>query len=85
MVFLAIKIKFGEREIRNLAHYSLQPMDGGHKLSFSGQFWSDYLRDKNAKSTLGLDSYYSLENGLSSETNLKIYIPPFQDKVKYLP
>lgn len=82
--FTAIQIKFGDREIRNIAHYNFEPMNKGYKYNYSGRLWLDYIRDSNTESTLKLDSYYSFENGLSSEINLKMFIPPLQDKVKYL-
>ncbi|VVC28237.1 Vitellinogen, open beta-sheet,von Willebrand factor, type D domain,Lipid transport protein, N- [Cinara cedri] len=76
----AIKIRFGDREIRDLAYYSIEPIEGGHKLTYKGQLWLDYIRNKNAESALNLISYYSLEKGLSTVTDLNLLIPSFNNK-----
>lgn len=76
-----MKFKYGNREIRKLAHYSLTPIEGGHQLKYSGTLWLDYSKNSNSKSSLSIDSYYSLDNGLSAFSDINILVPSFNDKV----
>lgn len=84
--FTALKLLYGQRDIRGVAHYGLDSIDGGYSCSFSGNLWLDYQTDSDAKSSLSLDSHYSIADGyrsLSTATDLQIYVPTFNnDKVK---
>lgn len=76
-----MKAVYGQREVRGLGHYSLKSIDGGYHLTSSGQLWLDHNADPNAESTLSLNAYYSLNDYLSTATDISIYAPSFNDKV----
>jgi len=72
---------YKQREIRGLAHYSLGHINGGYHLNYAGQLWLDYQKDSDSESSLSINSYYSLEDGLSAASDIKIYVPLFNNKV----
>lgn len=76
-----LKLLYGQREIRGLWHHSLEPIKGGYLLKYKGDVWLDYMIDPSSISTLSLDAYYSLDNGISTVTDLKLYVPYFDNKV----
>jgi len=79
--FIALKIKYGDREIRELSRYNLTSINGGHQLKYSGILWLDYSKNPNNKSSLSIDSRYSLNDGLSAYNDINILLPTFNDKV----
>ncbi|XP_026815483.1 apolipophorins [Rhopalosiphum maidis] len=76
----AFKFLYKQREIRGLAHYSLDHIKGGYNLNYEGQLWLDYKEDSNSESSLSINSHYSLEDGLSAASDIKIYVPLFNNK-----
>lgn len=80
--FVAFKFVYKEREIRGLVSYSLNSIKGGYNLIYSGQMWLDYISDPDSKSTLSIDTYYSLNEGFSTASDIKLYVPIFNKKVK---
>lgn len=44
--------------------------------------WLDYISDPDSKSTLSIDTYYSLNEGFSTASDIKLYVPIFNKKVK---
>lgn len=73
---------FGQREIRGIWHYSLAAIKGGYKWIYSGALWLDYSRDANSKSSISVESHYSLDGGVSAFNNINILVPSFNNKVK---
>jgi len=65
-------------------HYSLDKIEGGYKFNYSGQAWLDFISDPNSETTLSINTYYSLNEGLSTASDIKICVPIFNDKVKYI-
>lgn len=75
------KVLYGQREIRGLANYYLEPITGGYHFNYSGVLWLDYITNPNSETTLLLDTYYSFDGGLSTATDINLCVPPFYDKV----
>ncbi|CAH1725498.1 unnamed protein product [Aphis gossypii] len=76
----AFKLLYNEREIRGLAYYSLDQIKGGYDLKYAGRLWLDFKKDPNSESTLSINNYYSIQDGLSAGTDIKICVPSFNDK-----
>lgn len=72
---------YNEREIRGLAYYSLDQIKGGYNLKYAGRLWLDFKKDSNSESTLSINKYYTIQDGLSAGTAIKICVPSFNDKV----
>lgn len=81
-IFIALKIILGEREIRGLWHYSLTSIKGGYKWIYSGALWLDYRKDANSKSSISVESHYSLDGGVSAFNEINLLVPSFNEKVK---
>lgn len=65
--------------------YSLDSIDGGYKYTLSGDLCLDYNKDPDAKSRILVDTYYSVGDNydsLATASNLRVYVPLFNDKVK---
>jgi len=73
---------YKKREIRGIAHYSLNDINGGYNFIYSGRLWLDYISNPDSESTLSINTYYSLKKGLSTTSDIKIFVPLFNDKVK---
>uniref|UniRef100_A0A2H8TZF4 Apolipophorin n=1 Tax=Melanaphis sacchari TaxID=742174 RepID=A0A2H8TZF4_9HEMI len=76
----AFRILNKQREIRGLAHYNLEDIQGGYNLSYSGKLWLDFKTNPNSESSLFINTYYSLQDGLSTASDIKICVPTFNDK-----
>ncbi|XP_060861024.1 apolipophorins isoform X2 [Metopolophium dirhodum] len=76
----AFKFLYNQREIRGLVHYSLNKIKGGYNFVYSGRAWLDFISDPNSETTLSINTYYSLNEGLSTASDIKIYVPIFNDK-----
>jgi len=63
-------------------HYSLNSIKGGYNFIYSGRLWLDFIADPNSESTLSINTYYSLDEGLSTASDIKICVPIFNEKVK---
>jgi len=81
-IFIEINIKFGNRTIRNLAHYSFTSNQGVYRLEYSENLWLDYSRNSDSKSSLSIESQCSFNDGLSAFSDINIMVPSFNDKVK---
>lgn len=79
---IAIKMVYGGRELRYVGLYSLKTIKGGHHLEYSSELWLNYKADQDSESTLSLDTYYSFDDGLLTDTDFEIYVPIFNNKVK---
>lgn len=75
------KVSYGQREIRSLAHYNLEPIEGGYHLHCTGELWLDYNTDPNSETILSLNTYYSLNDGLSTAIDFNVLVPLFNEKV----
>lgn len=65
--------------------YILDPIDGGYKYTLSGDLCLDYNTDPDIKSRILVDTHYSVGDrydSLSTASDLRIYVPVFNDKVK---
>lgn len=80
-LFVAFKLLNNKREIRGLSYYSLDEIKGGYNLKYEGQLWLDFKNDPNSESTLSVNNYYTIQNGLSAGSAIKINVPLFNDKV----
>jgi len=60
----------------------LNDIKGGYNLIYSGRLWLDCIAEPDSESTLSINTYYSLNEGLSSGSDIKIFVPLFNDKVK---
>lgn len=82
----ALQYTFGERQIQGLAQYKLNPIDGGYQSTFIGDIWLDFKVNPDSKSSVFLDSYYSIGEGydsLSAISDLQVFVPLFNNKVKH--
>lgn len=79
--FVAFKLLYNKREIRGLAYYSLDQINGGYNLKYEGRLWLDAKKDPNSESTLSINNYFTIQDGLSAGSAIKIYVPLFNDKV----
>lgn len=76
----AFKLLYNKREIRGLAYYSLDQIKGGYNLKYAGRLWLDFKKDPNSESTLSINNYYTIQDGLSAGSAIKICVPLFNDK-----
>jgi len=80
--FVAFKFIFNQRGIKGLVHYSLNSIKGGYNFIYSGRMWLDFISNPKSESSLSINTYYSLDEGLSAVSDIKICVPVFKKKVK---
>jgi len=44
--------------------------------------WLDFISNPKSESSLSINTYYSLDEGLSAVSDIKICVPVFKKKVK---
>jgi len=73
---------YKQREIKGLVHYSLDDIEGGYNFIYAGRLWLDCISDPHSESTLSINTYYSLKEGLTTASDIQIYVPSFNNTVK---